>query len=78
MSDEPRQDVESILKTWLREHGYDGLCEPSIECGCGVDELPLCDCGIPEECQPAHLREVKPGLWLYVTDDWNPEEEEEE
>ena len=80
VSDETKQppDVQSILKAWLKEHGYDGLCEPSIECGCGVDELPGCCSGwVPQHCQPAHRCEVKPGEWRYVTDDWEQGEVEE-
>ena len=79
MSDEPKQptDVRDILAAWLWEHGYDGLCNPDSECVCGLDDFAPCSGGIPKYCQAAYLREVKPGEWLYVTDDGDPEEEEE-
>jgi hypothetical protein len=45
-------NVAEILKTWLIEHGYDGLC--GDECGCGVDDLLPCDMGA--QCIPAYKR----------------------
>lgn len=84
MSDEPKQptDVESIFRAWLKEYGYDGLCNQDIECGCGLDDFAPClgdamGGGIPSDCLPAYLREVTPGEWLYMTEDCEPEEEEE-
>jgi len=79
MSDEPKQptDVLDILSAWLWERGYDGLCNPDNECGCGRDDLAPCCGGIPEYCQAAYLREVKPGEWRYMTPDWEPGKEEE-
>lgn len=84
MSEEPKQptDVLDILAAWLWEHSYDGLCNPDIECGCGIDDFAPClggsMCGgIPSDCKPACRREVKPGEWIYVPDDWKPGEEEE-
>lgn len=32
--------VQSIMKQWLIDNGYDGLC--CDECGCGVDDLMPC------------------------------------
>ena len=84
MNDSPKQppDVQAILRAWLKEHNYDGLCNPELECGCGLDDFVPCNGspmygGIQADCQPAHRREVKPGEWRYVTDGWEPEEEEE-
>lgn len=84
MIDEPKQptDVLDILAAWLKEHGYDGLCNPDIECGCGLDDFAPClggamGGGIPSDCRPAYLREVTPGEWRYMTPDWEPGKEEE-
>lgn len=43
-------DVKQIIKKWLADNGYDGLC--GFGCGCGLDDLMPCsgcDC-----CQPAY------------------------
>ena len=42
-----------IIQDWLRDHGYDGLCEPDSECGCSIDELAPCCCTI-QDCVPAY------------------------
>ena len=36
--------VQEIVKDWLVEHGYGGLCDPG-ECGCEVGDL--MPCGYP-------------------------------
>lgn len=43
--------VREIVAVWLREHGYDGLC--NIDCGCVLDDLVPCAC-LNEECQAAY------------------------
>ena len=44
-----------IIATWLREHGYAGLCNPEQECGCGLDDLIPCG-EYFGDCEPAYLR----------------------
>lgn len=34
--------VEAILRDWLMNHGYDGLCNPDQECWCSLDNFLLC------------------------------------
>mgnify|MGYP006987954627 CR=1 FL=1 len=34
--------LEEIVRDWLSRHGYDGLCYPEEECGCGIDDLMPC------------------------------------
>lgn len=41
-----------ILKSYLKDNGFDGFCNPDTECGCGGDLLCWCD-SIPFECRPA-------------------------
>ena len=38
--EEDSMTVREIVKTWLEEHGYDGLC--SGGCGCRVKDLMPC------------------------------------
>jgi hypothetical protein len=46
--------VIDIIEDWLREHGYDGLCDPDAECGCSIDHVcPCCENCI--NCQPGYL-----------------------
>lgn len=47
-------NVREILLSWLKENGYDGLCNPEKECSCmGYYDLLLCVNF--EECQPGYL-----------------------
>lgn len=46
-------DAREILIQWLRERGYDGLANPDMECGCGLDDLMPCGSS-PAKCYPAH------------------------
>jgi len=42
--------IKQIVEAYLREHNYEGLCNPFNECGCALDDdfmscdEPLCDC----------------------------------
>ncbi|AKS22821.1 MAG: hypothetical protein C75L2_00020094 [Leptospirillum sp. Group II 'C75'] len=46
--------VKDILADYLKFHGFDGLCHPNTECGCGLDDL-IGPCeGAQQDCQPAH------------------------
>jgi len=45
--------VKEIVEEWLKEHGYDGLCNPDAECGCALDDLIPCE-GACDLCQPAY------------------------
>ena len=44
--------VFTIVAAYLRERGYDGLCNVHGECGCGLGDLGPCG-EMSEECQPA-------------------------
>lgn len=35
--------LKKIVKFWLEQNGYDGLCEPDTECGCGVSDFMPCE-----------------------------------
>jgi hypothetical protein len=44
--------VAGILTEHLKAIGADGLCYPSEECGCGIDELIVCGWNFGD-CVPA-------------------------
>ncbi len=45
--------VKEIVKKYLGEHGYDGLC--TKDCGCDKDNLfPCAGEGCPDTCVPAY------------------------
>ena len=41
------------LRDQLEKDGYDGLCYPELECGCGLNDLVPCG-ELNENCQPAY------------------------
>lgn len=49
-------NVKKIITEYLKANGYDGLCNPDLPCGCGLDNLFPCeDCElIMATCQPAY------------------------
>lgn len=52
---------KEIILDYLKTNNYDGLCNPDIDCGCGIDDFyteKLIDCFI-SDCQPAYKRECK-------------------
>lgn len=44
--------VKEILTKWLSNNGYSGLCHPESECGCGLEDLIVCEMAC-DECVPA-------------------------
>jgi hypothetical protein len=46
--------VKEILMAYLKEHGFDGLCNPDMECGCGLDDFMLCENNNIGNCQPGY------------------------
>lgn len=59
--------VTEIIKGWLKEHGYDGLCDPKNECGCGLDYLGVCTSFIGN-CKPAYRHPDPEGYYDTKTD----------
>lgn len=65
-------NVREILLSWLKENGYDGLCNPEKECSCmGYYDLLLCVDF--EECQPGYLVKDTPEGMEYLI---KPEKDE--
>lgn len=46
--------VKDMVAEWLRANHYDGLCNPSGECGCGLGDLMPCQCVNERECMCAY------------------------
>lgn len=46
--------VKDILIKWLKDNGYDGLCN-SFDCGCGLDDIVPCNSNCMD-CVPAYVR----------------------
>ncbi len=47
-----------IVKEYLKKNGYDGLCNPEIPCGCGLDDFQPCGEDFAE-CEPAYKNTCK-------------------
>lgn len=59
--------VRMALAEWLKENGFDGLCNPNIPCGCLIDDLAPCDeMGGGMDCFAGHRVELSPGVWGVV------------
>ncbi len=48
-------DCKGIIKSWLKQHGFDGLY--SEECGCEIEGLFPCDEEGALSCRPGYRKE---------------------
>lgn len=69
--------VREILENALKEQGFDGLCHPGTECGCGLSDL-IGPCeGAQPDCQPAYrIKDPEGENWYTSAFDHRPTEEE--
>ena len=49
-----RMTIEEIIIKYLQDNGFDGLCNPAVECGCGIDDCMPCGGEGVIDCQPAY------------------------
>jgi len=63
-SDASPCSIPAICAAWLTANGYDGLCDPDIECGCSVIDLMPCNSPGLNTCVPAHKELQDDGDWL--------------
>lgn len=52
--------IREIVRKWLEENGFDGLC--GEECGCAIDDFAPCvnwDCVGILDCKPAYRIKCK-------------------
>jgi hypothetical protein len=68
-------NCKEIIIEYLKTHGFDGLCNPYGECGCGIDDLIPCECDI-SECSPAYKRECSGKCCNYLDCDIRLEHEQ--
>ena len=54
-----------IVKKYLKENGYDGLCHPDYECGCDIKDLAPCDSCFAD-CLVGHKKEDTTGEYDYL------------
>lgn len=67
--------VVGMVREWLEQHGYDGLCNDE-PCGCGLEDLfPCAACSFPTLCVAA--RRGTDGLF-YPAEHLEGDEEGEE
>lgn len=45
-------DMETIVSRYLKDCGFDGLCNLDLGCWCGLDDLMICEFPMPG-CIPA-------------------------
>ena len=48
--------VLEIVKKYLEDNGYDGLCNTDFECGCSINNLEPCG-AMRSDCQAAYVAE---------------------
>jgi hypothetical protein len=46
--------VIEIVRQYLKQHGFHGLYDPDIECGCQLDDFMPCSSATKETCMPGH------------------------
>jgi hypothetical protein len=49
--------IREILKAQIASLGGNGLCDPELECGCGLDDFAPCGCLDIDGCKVAKRRE---------------------
>ncbi len=57
-------DIQDIVQEWLEKNGYDGLCNPDIECGCRTCDLMPCDMLDHRKCVAGYVEMQDDGKWL--------------
>ena len=58
--------IPAMCAAWLKDNGYDGLCDPEMECGCSVIDLMPCDMPGLNTCVPAHKEMQNDGDWIML------------
>ena len=56
-----------IVREYLEQNGFDGLCHAETECGCHLQDFFICGENLAE-CEPAYKFEKSNGDWWMSTD----------
>jgi hypothetical protein len=70
-------NIEKIIRQFLIDNGYDGLCNPDSECGCSIEDDDLFGCApdIRLDCQPAYKHTCNDECWEECDIDCNQDKE---
>jgi len=68
-TDRMAKRLSDIVREWLRDHGFDGLCNCAAECGCRLDDLMPCeepgpDCEAGYDVDPPDDRADDVHFWI--------------
>lgn len=71
-------NVKEIVKIYLEQNGYSGLCNADAQCGCELNDLMPCqgevfECVAGYKCEDPRIEHK--GQWAIFTDK-NPEDED--
>jgi hypothetical protein len=47
--------VREIVEEYLKAHGYGGLCNGYLGCGCVVGDLMPCEMDTQHDCEPGYI-----------------------
>lgn len=67
--DEQIFNVEYLLHAILDVNGYDGLCNPTCECGCTLDDLMPCGHVHSTECVAGYERTLDDGATIITVEE---------
>jgi hypothetical protein len=69
-------NCKDIVRDYLKQNGYDGLCLPEHDCGCGYTQLAPCDEAL-NKCQPAYHHTINELPYFCTKKELTDEEIEE-
>ena len=54
---------KEIIEKHLKDNSFDGLVHLDTECGCLIEDMPICE-GFGSECEPAYQHTDEWGNWI--------------
>jgi len=72
VNQEKQMNIEKITESYLKDYGYDGLCNPDFGCGCLLEDdlMPCWPDGLSAKCEPGYKIDDpdNPGDWIVSTE----------